>query len=329
MGKPDRKLVKQVQILLTERGRKAFEIAKDSILQEKIDCPLTSDALRYFMKDFWYDVVHPALLSLTNEAVGGTANATTHVGAAMVLLAGAADVHDDIIDQSTIKDSKLTVFGKFGKDIAILTGDILLFEGLTILDKACEAFPEDQRKAILELTKRAFFEISSAEAKETKLRARIDASPIEYLNLIRAKASVAEAHARIGAIIGGATLEEIERLGHYGRTIGVLMSVRDEFVDMFEPEELINRIKNECLPLPILFALKDPRKEKRIMSLLKPSLSKGETNQIVELVMEAKQVLRLKKEMMAMILYEEQSLPCVKKCAAEFDLLLNSAMEDL
>ena len=143
--KPKQELVKQVKALLWGRGQEALEIAKQALLQEKVEFVPLQVALRYFMEEFWVDVLHPALISLACEAVGGSTDATTQIGAAVVLLAGGADVHDDIIDQSTIKDTKPTVFGKFGKDIAILVGDALLFKGLYMLHEACEQLPENQK----------------------------------------------------------------------------------------------------------------------------------------------------------------------------------------
>src|SRR3972149_1980458 len=111
------KLTERTVALLRERGQKAIAVSRQSILQEKIQYKPLRDALCYFIDEVFCDVFQPGLLSLYCEAVGGDPNETTQTGAAMVLLVGAADLHDDIIDQSTTKNSKPTVFGKFGQDI--------------------------------------------------------------------------------------------------------------------------------------------------------------------------------------------------------------------
>ena len=64
-------LVNQVRNLLWRRGDKALEIARQEMLQEEMWFEPLGEALRYFMEDFWEDVLHPALLSLACEAVGG------------------------------------------------------------------------------------------------------------------------------------------------------------------------------------------------------------------------------------------------------------------
>jgi geranylgeranyl diphosphate synthase type I len=282
------------------------------------------------MEEIWLDVPHPALLSLTCEAVGGNPDTTANIGAAIAILAGAADIHDDIIDQSITKDSKPTIFGKFGKDIALLAGDALLFKGLMMIHEACEPLPEDQKNEILGLVKQAFFKIGGAEAKEASLRGKFDLSPEEYLKIIESKVAVAEATAKIGAILGGGTREEIEALGHYGKTLAVLMTIRDEFIDIFELEELKNRAENECLPLPLLFTFQDSRKRGKIIKFLKgDKITEKEVDKILDIVMDSEEIGELKRKMLSLIRREVKYLSFVKMDNNILKLLLRSTAEDV
>jgi geranylgeranyl pyrophosphate synthase len=266
---------------------------------------------------------------LTCEAVGGDPEATTNISSALVLLTGAADIHDDIIDQSITKDTKLTVFGKYGKDIAIIAGDVLWFKGMLMLNDACEPFPT-KKKAILELAKQAFFEIGSVEAKEANLRRNLDLQPEEYLDIIRMKVSIAEAAAKIGAIVGNGNAEQIESLGQFGKALGVLMTIRDEFVDMFELDELKNRFQNECLPLPILFAFQDADLKKEIIGWLElEEISEPDLDEMLRLVTITSEVRNIVKEMSSMIQVVAQHLLCIKENTDIFMQMLNSTMEDL
>jgi geranylgeranyl diphosphate synthase type I len=326
----EEKLVMQVRALLWEKGKAALEMAKQAILQEKIPFRPLEEALQFFILG-WEDVLHPALLSLSCEAVGGNPADTTHVGAALVLLAGGADVHDDVIDQSTVKDSKPTVYGKFGKDLAVLVGDALLFRGLYALHDGCEALPKAQKQAILELTKQAFFGISSAEAKEASLRGKTEPGTAgEYLEMIKMKAAVGEATTKIGAVLGGGTPEQVDMLGRYGKTLSVLYTIRDEFIDTFELDELKNRVEKECLPLPILHALEDSGKADKILRLVRANpITEKELELILDLVIDSKEAMELKKEMRLMIREDNQRLQSVKVNKSTFKLLLQSMMEDL
>jgi geranylgeranyl diphosphate synthase type I len=326
----EEKLVIQVRAILWEKGKAALEMAKTAILQEKIPFRPLEEALQFFILN-WEDVLHPALLSLACEAVGGNPADTTHVGAALVLLAGGADVHDDVIDQSTVKDSKPTIYGKFGKDLSVLVGDALLFKGLYALHEACEALPNAQRRAILELTEQAFFGISSAEAKEASLRGKTELGTAgEYLEMIKMKAAVGEATTKIGAILGGGTPEQIETLGHYGKTLSVLYTIRDEFIDTFELDELRNRIEKECLPLPILYTLRDSGKADKILRLLKATpITEKELEAILDLVIDSKEARELKRDMYSVIKGENQRLRLIEVNRSIFELLLRSMIEDL
>ena len=112
------------------------------------------------------------------------------------------------------------------------------------------------------MIKQAFFDLSSAEAEEATYRGNIDLSGREYLELIKRKTAVSEATARIGAILGNATTNEVQTLGEIGRIIGLLSTMRDEFIDVFEPEELATELTNEILPLPVLNVFQDPKKRR-------------------------------------------------------------------
>ena len=324
-----RKLALQVKALLWEKGQKALELARQDVMQEKFPSEEIQTALEYFMSS-WPDVAHPALLALACEAVGGKPDSTTQVAIAYVLLAGGADIHDDIIDESTYKYSKPSVLGKFGKDIAILAGDALLFKGFTKLYKACEALPEDQKQAVMKLTHEAFFKISSAEAKESSLKGKLEATVADdFLDIVQMKAAVGEVCTKIGAILGGGTLKEAEVLGHFGKILGVLLTIRDEFIDIFDLPELQNRAEKEWLPLPILLTLRDSARADELKNLFKGHVTKKEQERVIDLVINSKETGDLKKQMKGMIKKETRRLSTVGLKNDAFILLLESTIEDL
>lgn len=326
------KLMEKVKKLLEKRGRNVYEAAKEEILNEKIECKPVCDALQYFMQKLWHNFQHPALLSLSCESVGGKPENTTFIGVALVLLTGAADIHDDIIDQSKTKGSKPTVIGKFGGDIALLVGDALLLKGFTLLYKACEDLPKKRGEKIMNLVKEAFFEIGIAEAKEASFKGNWDLAPEEYLDIIRMKAAIADVTARVGAILGGGFPDEIEALGRYGRTLGMLATIRDDFIDVFEPDELKNRAEKECLPLPILYAFRDQKVKNKIINVLrKRELKEKDAFKIVETITETDEMQALKKEMQVLLESGFRSLKIVRdqKIAKELERMLCAAVENL
>jgi geranylgeranyl diphosphate synthase type I len=277
-------MMEQVQKILEERGRKALEMARKTVLEEEIECKEVREALKYFMTEYWHDVARPALLSLACEAVGGDSGITTPIAVPMILISGAIDIHDDIIDQSKIKGSRPTVLGKFGKDIALLVGDALLFKGFTLLHEAVEkGIPAEKVAVIINIIKSSFFELGDAEALELDFRRRLDVTPEEYLRVVRKKAADVEAHTRISAILGGGSKEEIAALGEYGRLLGMIIILRDDWIDMVDFEEISHRIKRECLPLPLLYALQSPKTKSKLSSILfKKTITKRDVKIILD-----------------------------------------------
>jgi geranylgeranyl diphosphate synthase type I len=278
-------ITEQLQTLLYERGKEGLALARKIISDEKIESKQVREALDYFMNEYWHDFTSPALLSLVCEAVGGDPQITTPVAISLTLISGAIDIHDDIIDQSKNKGSRSTIYGKFGKEIALLIGDALMFKGFTVLYDAVKmGIPAGKIAAIANIINKTFFELGNAEALELQFRGRTDVTPEEYLWLVRKKGADLEAYTRISAILGDASEEEIDALGEYGRLLGMLIILRDDMIDMLDPEETIHRIKKEHLNIVILYALQNPKMNTVIRSILTKSVTPKNAEKLANLV---------------------------------------------
>jgi geranylgeranyl pyrophosphate synthase len=144
----------------------------------------------------------------------------------------------------------------------------------------------------------AFFEISKAEAEEIQLMTKTVITPREYFDVIRLKGTVAEAMCRIGGILGNADEKTLESLGNYGRTIGILSTIKDEFGDICDTLELQHRLLNECPPLPMLYALQNPQIRSKVESLIENSnLTKKDAKKIAKVILDSEEVRKLTKEM--------------------------------
>lgn len=283
--KYDQILVRKVQILLEEKGRKTLELARQLLLEEqkRIECKEVREALNYFMNEYWHDVSRPALLSLICETVGGDSSLITPLAVSLILVSGGIDIHDDIIDSSRIKYGQLTLYGKFGKDIALLAGNALLFKGLIFLQEFKDV-SERQRNIVLNTIKNTFFEIGDAEAMELQFRKCVIFPPKEYLKIIEKKAADVEAHVHIAAVLGGAREEEIGILRRYGRLLGMLIIIRDDVLDVLDVTELKSRIVKEHLPLPILYACQNAEVKSEFEKIFKKKkITKKEVKLIQEI----------------------------------------------
>ncbi len=278
----------EIRRMFKQKGAVAVKNTQKNIITNFKDDSFSSQALNYFAKVTLPKAlpVFPALVFISCEAIGGDVGKTIPFGEALVLISAAADLHDDVLDQSFVKGKKQTVLGKFNAGTAILAGDILLAEGFRQLIVASELIPAGQSKEIIKLVSDAVREICVAEAQEIKLHHKLDLPPAEYWEIIRLKAVVPEIAMKIGALVGNGCSGDIEALGRFGRIYGINSIVIEEFADLLNNGELKNRIKNEIPPLPIIYALKDSQIKTCLLSLLEGDLSGRSIQQkIVKIVL--------------------------------------------
>jgi geranylgeranyl pyrophosphate synthase len=280
---------------LAKKSRNGLEFAKRTILSEKIQYRKLRDALEYYVSR-WNDVTHPGLFAVAFEAVRGDPQVAIPFQAALAMIAAAFDIHDDIIDKSELKHGEPTVLGKFGEEIALLLGNAFLIEGFTLFGKSLEESHQERAK-VFETIKQSLYEFGNAHALELSLKNRADAPLEEYLKIVKMKAASIEGDMRIGAIIGGGTHKEVETLARYGRILGTLAMLREEFVDVFDVEELNQRVSSEYLPIPILYAMQDTEPRKKIEKLIAKKITYSNVNVLVDTVFGTKKVGTLKRYM--------------------------------
>ncbi len=318
-----------------QRGNTALEKARESILLNCKNNTNLSKALLYFSKVTLQNAlpVFPALISLACEAVGGNPKKTMPYGEAIVLITGGADLHDDVIDKTFQKGANLTVMGKFGAPVAILAGDILLSQGMSQIYKASGQIETKRGDLITNLLMEAILEICESEASETQFVKRgFHLSPNDYYSIIRHKAVVPELAMKMGAIIGNGSPENVISLGQIGRTFGIVSLIVEEFTDMFDENELRNRLENGCPPLPLIYALQATKTKKALLLMLENLSDKEVHNKFVETVLSCSEVQDLIKKNLVLsinleLLKIRKSAIC--KTKGEIETLLLSLLDYL
>lgn len=268
-----------------KEGTEGWKLAQATLLKERARASELQEAIEYAMLRYKPDYFRPTLLSVCCKAVGGNPKNTVPTSAALTLFAWAIGIHDDIIDQTITRHKRPTIFGKFGKDFSLILSDVLLFKGFTLLRETLESkVPTERVIGILETVEKIWFEQSEGEAIEILSRRQVDITPKECLEKIRMRASEMEACTRIGGILGGGSAKQIENLGSYGRLIGMMGVLRNELIDMLEFNVLRSRIRRESLPLPVIYALQNPKVKPKLIALLtKSRLTKEDLRNISKL----------------------------------------------
>ncbi len=310
--------------IIERNGRRIMENAIAQVLDSDYNAGIVSSATKYHAK-FLGKVLplFPALMTISYQASGGRELAEPNgIGSALTLFIEAANIHDDIIDQTVSKNSRKTAYGKYGKDISILAGDILLVQASLSLVKACEPLPVEKKETIIRLTFQALTEISRSAAKEAGMRRRFDTLPKDYLEVVRLRSGVSKIHCMIGGILGGATESVVSCLGKYGRNYGIAGTIIDEFMDLFDYQKFSSRLRNETVPLPVLCALQDESKRENVLSLI----NNFETNKmdyaaLIKSVMNSVEVEKLAKYTMMLTKESSQQInKCLEESNARRDL---------
>jgi len=288
------------QILVKDfqrRSKDCQEYVKSTFLSEEIKHKELRKALEYYFS-YWNDFTHPGLFSLAFEAAGGKPENLVKPQSALAMVAAAFDIHDDVIDKSKRKHDHVTIFGKFGPDISILLGDAFLTKGLALLGVSTAEYVHDRGVEVFSTLKERLFEVGNAHAQELEMKRRIDVLPSEYLRVLEMKAASIEADMHIASLMAGGSEKETAILKDYGRIIGFLATLREEFVDIFETEELNRRIKSETLPVPLMFALENAGMKSKITGMIKRGeINSVETNQLADLVLDLESVIALRRKM--------------------------------
>ena len=143
-------------------------------------------------------------------------------------------IHDDIIDNETVRREKDPFHIKYGYNTSILSGDFVLGLILAICSRL------DNSRVTKDLATTAML-MSEGEMIEGMLETERDVTFDDYLKVIEYKTATAfEVAARTGAIMGGGSEEQIEALTGYGRNVGIAYQIKDDLLDWKNEDKLFN-----------------------------------------------------------------------------------------
>jgi octaprenyl-diphosphate synthase len=178
--------------------------------------------------------IRPIILLLASECVGQIDDNTLAAACAIEFLHTESVIHDDIIDNETLRRQKDPFHIKYGYNTSVLTGDFVLGLILSIASRI------NNPRVTKNLATTAMM-MSEGEVIENRLETSEDVTFDDYLKVIEYKTATAfETASRLGAIISGGTEEEIESLADYGKNIGIAYQIRDDLLDWKNEDKLFN-----------------------------------------------------------------------------------------
>ncbi|MES2415477.1 MAG: polyprenyl synthetase family protein [Pseudomonadota bacterium] len=190
----------------------------------KSDVPLVSQVSRYIIAAGGKRL-RPALLLLVCGALGYRGDQRFNLAAVVEFIHTATLLHDDVVDESTLRRGRATANEAFGNPASVLVGDFLYSRAFQMMVDAA-----DMR--VMETLAEATNVI--AEGEVLQLMNMHDASLSEdgYLLVIRSKtAKLFEASARLAALLAKASPEIEKSCADYGQALGTAFQVIDDVLD--------------------------------------------------------------------------------------------------
>jgi len=210
--------------------------------------------------------MRPILMLLSSKLFNGVSDSTYKCAVAIELFHTATLIHDDVVDNSDQRRGQSSVNYLYNNNVAVLVGDYLL-------GKVLQNISETNSTEIMYILSQTSQELAAGELLQLDNTLLNDFSEKYYMDVIHNKtASLFSSSARVGALTGGASAEDVEKLARFGELLGLSFQIRDDIFDYYPSSEVGKPTGNDMregkLTLPILYAL-NKTKDQHYLSIAK------------------------------------------------------------
>lgn len=255
-----------------------------TVLKEKIDyietllneyMPKEEGYQQTIMKAMNYSLkaggkrLRPILTLESCKIVGGKEEDAIPFAMAIEMIHTYSLIHDDLpaLDNDDLRRGKPTNHKVFGDGMATLAGDALLNYAFEVMLSSSINKKDSNKylKAINEVAKHAgIYGMIGGQVVDVESENKIiDKDKLDFIHLNKTAAMIVGCM-RAGAIIGGATEEELEKVTKYGKNIGLSFQIVDDILDITGDEEKLGKpigsdIENHKSTYPSLLGLEKSR----------------------------------------------------------------------
>jgi len=179
-------------------------------------------------------------------------------------------LHDDLVDEATLRRGKPVANSIWGNAAAVLVGDFLLARSLAI---AAETNRPDVIKIVSGITEN----MSQGEIHQLMRKGSLDLTEAEYMEIIKRKTAVLfQGTCRSGALIADVSLTKETALSDYGFNLGIAFQMVDDLLDYTLDTVTLGKevgadLKEGKLTLPVIYSLKsaDEKDRTRMENIIK------------------------------------------------------------
>ena len=167
-----------------------------------------------------------ALLCLASSQLTGKVTQNSfYLAAAVELIHAATLLHDDVVDESSLRRGKQTANICWGNKPSILVGDFLFA-------RAFELMVKTENVRYLDILAGASAKISEGEVTQLRCIKSLNLDTVDYLRIIEYKtATLFAAACQTGALAGGANTDTANQLYEFGKNFGLMYQIIDDVLD--------------------------------------------------------------------------------------------------
>ncbi|WP_159910986.1 polyprenyl synthetase family protein [Pantoea sp. 18069] len=254
----------------------------DSVIADRLhtSVPLISQISQYIIAAGGKRL-RPALLLMICKALGYEGSQRFNLAAVVELIHTATLLHDDVVDESTMRRGRATANEAFGNPASVLVGDFLHTRSFQMMVAAGST-------RVLQILSDATNIIAEGEVQQ--LMNMHDASLDEegYLQVIRSKtAKLFEASAQLGAVLAGSSPAVEEACAIYGQALGTAFQIIDDVLDYTGDtaemgKNLGDDLREGKCTLPLIAAMQRATPEKA--AVVRQAIEQGSTEQLAAVI---------------------------------------------
>ena len=249
--------------------------------------------------------IRPLLTILTSKSISGDYKKSYNAALAIEILHNFTLVHDDIMDNDSMRHGKTTLHEKWDISTAILAGDAMLAISLNLLTNS------KYNDKILKAFNKGLLTVCEGQALDKEFEKKRNVSEKEYLDMIEKKTSYLIAMPiEIGALAYGANKEEVKKLFKFGICIGKAFQIQDDFLEITSNSKKMKKSLNSDILLG-----------KKTYPML---LCKQKNNKFITELMNLKNPKEITKELRKFIIENNIDKKINKKIDKLYDMALNS-----
>lgn len=174
--------------------------------------------------------LRPSLCLMACSALGGPIEQAIAPALGLEIFHNFTLLHDDLMDNDEVRRGHLTVHKKWDENTAILSGDAMQILAYKFIAKT----QQDHLVDVLSVFSDTALKVCEGQQYDMDFEQRSDVSVIEYIEMIECKTAVLiEASLKLGAIVSGASQEQVALFGQFGSNLGLAFQLRDDWLDTF------------------------------------------------------------------------------------------------